>query len=235
MPLPIPFAAIAGTWAYKRRFDHNAWWQPGSDFSQMLRSQGLAPMDVRPFLWTTDVNGAEGWRRWLSWMPGVDRVGDQRDWEVSGQWFDRYCDKVRDQPFVVFAHSHGGQVAKFAAFHGLYIPVLVTVATPVRKLETEIAPGVCIPLHPKFRQNIGYWLHLHSAWDDKMQWLGQLGDGIIRSNRSEPYANLNIEVPTNQHSRVLDTADPLARLWVEQGWLEAVKAALKTPEVPRAG
>lgn len=225
----IPIALVSGTWAYKHRHDRDAWWQPTSRFAAMLRGQGFESIKPRPFLWTTDVNGSEGYRRWFDWIPGVDVTGDQRDWEVSGHWLGDYCEPVRDQPFVVACHSHGGQVAKFGAFHGLYIPVLVTIATPVRKLQSEIAPNVCIDIFPQMRKNIGYWIHFHSGLDDKLQWLGQLGDGVVRRSRSEPHADLNILVPANRHSRILD-ADDLMPLWISEGWLDVIRKALERPE-----
>lgn len=229
MKPPIPFAAVSGTWAYEHRFSLDEWWQPCSRFAMMLRRQGFAPIDPRPFLWTTEINGAEGWRRWLDWLPCVNKVGDQLDWYVGGEWLRRYCDPVQGQPFVVFCHSHGGQLAKFAAYQGLYIPVLVTIATPVRHLEAEIRPHVYEDILPKMRRNIGYWIHLHSGWDDKMQWLGQFGDGVVRSNRSEPHADLNIQVPANRHSRILHP-DDLMDLWITEGWLDIIRKVIAEPE-----
>ena len=226
----IPYVSVAGTWAYKNRFDINAWWQPTSPFAEMMTREDFISIDPKAFLWTTDVNGSEGWRRWFDWLPFVDSTGDQRDWEVGGHWLDRYCAPVIGRPFVVIAHSHGGQLAKFAAYHGLFIPVLITIATPVRLLQAEVSEGECEDILQKMRANIGYWIHLHSGWDDKMQWLGQFGDGVIRSNRSEPYADLNITVPANRHSRIL-AADDLMKLWIEQGWLDIVRQVISPREV----
>ena len=182
---------VAGTHGH-----HDSWWKPESDFSRMLLSHGIRVADNSdPYAWCTRLEGL---------------FGNNVVWDTSGKalrWYAR--SKVRHYPLSVVAHSHGGQVAAYAAAQGLQIERLVTVATPVRGDMDEV--------YSKAAQNIGRWVHLHSN-NDIWQVLGGLMDGKWGIHREVPYADENIMVPDIQHSDFLHP-----ELWEENGWWTYIK------------
>jgi pimeloyl-ACP methyl ester carboxylesterase len=169
------------------------WWMMGSAFTRMLLGAGLKILDPKdPFIWTTNLDGV---------------LGDNDDWYAAGMALLWYCHaKLPDQRVNIIAHSHGGQIALYAAAHGLLIDSLVTIATPVRRDVQRYAarPG---------RPNIERWTHLYSDTSDLWQWLGSWFDGSWRGRRSMPLADLNIQEPGVGHTGLLNPV-----LWKKRGW-----------------
>lgn len=212
---------VHGTWAYKQRRDPYAWYNATSAFSQYMASQGIDHSNPEdPFLWDGRINGARfGLRR----LFGSDTVDDHLDWDTSGQALEWYCDGVCD---IMFAHSHGGNVAAYAAKHGLKIRVLVTIATPVRK-DME-------PVWLAGSRNIGFHLHVHAlGGTDWMQWFGQIGDGVWSAARQMIFrdkagrityaADISQGVGLMQHSRLISDPSQLSR-WRSEALLDTILA-----------
>lgn len=199
---PILVTAVAGTWAW-RPDDPTRWWQPTSAFSQYLFANGYDYVSRETaFVWSTDENG----------------VFDHKhsDWKAGGANLFAYlvpprCPDRRVPPAEcnVIAHSHGGQVALYAASMGLKIDMLITVATPVR--------GDMVKVIEQARPNIRHWRHIHGSWKDYVQVLGSIGDGTWGIHREFTAANENILVRGCSHSEFLSSAAFYPR-WVGE-WL----------------
>lgn len=205
------FVAVPGTWAWRDRDNPKAWFQPTSAFAATLATITIFPLRPRPFWWTTRVNGHDGWRRWLHWMiPRSWERGDHLDWQAAAEALTWYCE-AEGTPDILIAHSHGGQVAAYAAAWGLKIPLLVTVSTPVRADMDDIYLAA--------RPNIGVWRHIYASDRDRMQWWGSAGDGALRVATRMERADANYGIPGAEHSRLL--TDPQAiPSWISQRWLE---------------
>ena len=180
---------ISGTWG----LESDLWWKVASPFWQTAKHRGLdlaAPDD--PFTWTTALEGVKG---------------DNREWIVAASALRWFCKaKGIEKPNIV-AHSHGGQLPLLATEHGLEIGTLVTVATPVRDDVLGHLVG----------RRIHRWVHIHTGAGDRMQLLGELGDGEISARRKMPGAE-NIYEPDQTHSGLLD-----ADLWTARRWWELLK------------
>lgn len=182
---------IAGTHGF-----NDAWWHPGSEFVQTMEGELIRTADKSdPYEWDTKLDGI---------------IGGNEVWETAGKaltWYARA--KVGHYPISVVAHSHGGQVAAYAAANGLQIDRLVTVATPVRH-DME-------PLYRAATKNIGCWYHLHSDVDI-WQILGGLFAGKWGIHREMEFADYNIMVPQVQHGEFLDV-----KLWNDNDWWSFLK------------
>lgn len=216
-----PYIGIQGTWGSQD--DPAQWWHPSSAFAVFLCTHGFDPLDAAdPFRWSVDLNGAEWWRRIWWRVPGVNPTGDHADWQAGGHALRYYIRGRPSPPFIVLAYSHGGQLPLFAAAQGQRIPVLVTVATPVRDDMREVVA--------KARLNIGFWLHIHATLGgDLWQWLGSWGDGRWSAGSAQPAATINAGVPLMRHSRVVE--DPsFWPLWIERGWFDLIRHELTPGE-----
>lgn len=193
---------VAGTWAWTPAKPLIHWWQPGSAFCGQALPAGACLAATTPFVWSTNRDGL------------LETA--HRDWYAGGVNLLTYlvpplCPESRVLPAdcVVVAHSHGGQVALYAAAEGLKIDTLVTVATPVRgDMKDVIAEA---------RPNIRFWRHLHGTWRDYVQVLGSIGDGIFGIHRAFPQADENITVRGVTHSAFLNDPQYFER-WRKE-WL----------------
>lgn len=195
------YVAVLGTHAWDRRYPEGQWWHPKSPFSAFLRSHDCRhakPMD--PFVWSGDLDGA--------------LLANGNDWEAGGKALKYY---LRDLPYDsrnVIAHSHGGQVALYAAME---VPIrsLVMVGTPVRK---EIEQSVC----PVALERIGTCVHVSDKdWD----WMGMLGAVFdrrwrLRRTFTDP-AITTIQLKKIGHSGLLNNP-ALFPLWVSEGLIAAL-------------
>lgn len=172
------------------------WWKPGSKFCSMLYQHRIRCADSSdPFVWCTGLDGL---------------IGDNSVWESSGAALRWYAhSKVRHYPLSVVAHSHGGQVAAFAAAHGLHIDRLITAAMPVRKDMDAV--------YSKAKRNIDKWVHLHSD-SDMWQVLGGLRDGKWGIHREVPYADVNICEKELSHRDFVDD-----KLWWKNDWCQYLR------------
>lgn len=203
-----PFlVAGTGSWKDDGRVD---WYCPGHPFGRFLQEQGVTPTwdGSRPFVWSTDLGG-------VPWT-------GKSDWAAGGAalaYFVMAFQKRAANRTAVIAHSHGLQVAAYAAAeHGLKIQTLITVGSPIRNdLKAQ---------YQALRANTAYWLHIHSDGSDRWQWRGELFDTLNpfrwRVRRDAPLADKNDFVPKVGHSDLL--RDPTQyHNWVERGWLDLLK------------
>ncbi len=166
------------------------WYHSTSVWWVFMQTLGFAPFKAREFCWTGDINGLERWLPW-NWFK---RDSSRNDWYAGGASLIDYVGD-RSVPDIILAHSHGGQVALYAAALGLKIPCLLTVATPVR--------ADMVAIINRARPNIGKWVHVCASDFDHTAILGQLGDGSLSFGRAMPHADLNITIPGIDHSLLL--------------------------------
>lgn len=189
--------SVEGTWGSKR--GSLAWWRWGSDFWHQLIARGFAQFDVEE-----DAK--------FHWDDGIEGVfGKNKRWILGGMRLKYFMDAYRnpDKKALVVAHSHGGQVAAYAAANGTKMDVLVTMATPVRKDMIEV--------YKDAQQEVGLWIHIHSNRSDWMQWLGSWFDGSWKLRRRMKYADIQISLPGVGHSGMLDPA-----VWEQYGIYDAI-------------
>jgi len=178
----VPTILVAGTWG-----DSDAWWRQGSAFYKAALKAGVTLQNGDDaYNWTTEVDGI---------------FGRNRDWETAGDALRWYAAAKGHTTVNVIAHSHGGQVALYAAAGGLRIETLVTVATPVR---WDIEPVIT-----KARAKITRWIHLRSDSSDLWQWFGEILDGRFAwpgSVRDFPLADKTVIEGGVGHSGLLEPA-----------------------------
>ncbi len=178
---------VPGTLAAQKDRDTPDWWQEGSPLIDFLHEATFSVTGMGRPWWSTDIDGIRG---------------PNADWMAGGMALYTYlvpplCPDRRMPPEEtrVIAHSHGGQVALYAAAYGLKIRSLITIASPIRKDMQKIIAAA--------RPNIGHWLHIHSDKSDWMQMLGGLFDRRIGVYRRMPRADVNLLLPNVGHSKVL--------------------------------
>ena len=194
--MPAPVVLIPGT----HDEDRAAWWRYDSPFASALRAHGHALVDgADPFIWSTDLNGTlwdDLWGR------------SHRDWHAAGHallWYAHLKEPPhlltgKIQPVSVIAFSHGGQAALYAAYYGLVVQTLITVATPVRR-DMRMTASLARP-------NIAFWVNLFTDGTDLWQILGS------RSfRRRMPLADQNLYEEGVGHRGLLD-----ADLWTRNRW-----------------
>ena len=201
----IRLIVVPGTWGREQ-----TWYRPAAALGRVLAGHDVQVYEPsgRPFLWSTDAGGWQMWRRW-GWGA---RDRDHWDWMAGGEaLYDRIVPalaperRIPPAETVVLSHSHGLQVVLYAAAAGLRIDRLIDVAGPVR----ADLRAVTAQARPHIRQ----WLHVHSDRSDRMQWLGELGDGALGVVRAHPRADLNWALPQAGHSAVLHEPDRYADWW----------------------
>lgn len=168
------------------------WHQPDSPWMAWLRTQGFVQLvpDRRSFVWSTNVDGLLPWRK-------------QATWRAAGENLFAYIvpplapeRRIPPRCTFVLCHSHAAQVVLHACALGLKIAELVDIAGPVRE--------DMMPIARLARPNIAHWQHLHSDRSDRMQWLGEIGDGALGIVREHPLADVNHPMPKAGHSGVLN-------------------------------
>lgn len=188
------------------------WWEQGSPFAQSLQRQGCELLGgARPFIWSTDLDGFG----WLLRRPFKRHI----NWESAGLQLYAYIDNPLVGPITdyvpladrnIIAHSHALQVVAYACRAGLKINRLITIGSPVRRDMDDVYRAA--------RPNIRAWLHVHSDGSDRIQWLGELGDGHLGIVREAPLADQNLRIAHVSHSRLL--WDPMYfPLWRIEGLL----------------
>lgn len=197
----LPVILVNGTHGRDRP---NDWDAPGSAFVGMLAKFGMGIANpTRPYVWTTNLDGTtHNDKHW--------------DWSASGINLYAYvCPPLFPEARLgqvstrIVAHSHGLQVALYAAAAGLKIGSLVSVGSPVRKDMMKTAELA--------RPNINRWLHI-SANGDWMQVWGELFDGQIGVRRDHPLADKNDKMPRAAgHGGILRDARYF-KLWNDKGW-----------------
>lgn len=186
--MSIKFIPVQGTWGWGGDRDkHEQWWKPGSPWVKFMQEHDFELFDPKdPFVWSSDADGTIFETLTGRW--------NHADWEAGGHALAWYLKDVPYQDRNLIAHSHGGQVAAYAA---TLIPVyhLLTVATPSRKDMASV--------YTMARQNIGQWTHIYSDMSDLWQVAGSLFDGRFGVHRKIEAADLNIMVPHVGHANML--------------------------------
>lgn len=200
---------VAGTGSWKDNGSID-WFCPGHDFGKFLDAQGVAPIydgngTPKPFVWSTD-------------LAGVPVLTNKKDWAAGGaalSYFVRFKAICRSYETALIVHSHGLQVAAFAAAeYGLKVDTLISMGSPLRADMRD--------RYQVLRTNTRYWLHVHSDKSDRWQWFGELFDGHFGIVRETPLANRNDFVPGVGHSELL--RDPAQyHHWIDRGWIDLLK------------
>lgn len=179
---PVKYIPIGGTRAWNDRNNpHLRWWQSNSDFCRMMASLNCQMYDPKqPFVWTTDLNGIQFWRRWTIFRGLLSQTRDHRDWIAAGENLLRYVDSL-DGPINysdrnLISHSHGFQLVAYACSFGLKIRRLISLSPPYRHDMEDVITTA--------RPNIEKWILILDEDDDEIAEWGQFGDGVIRTDRS---------------------------------------------------
>jgi hypothetical protein len=202
---PVFYIPIGGTRSWNdRNAPKRRWWQKGSDFAAKMRSLNCIMLDEdQPFVWTTDLNGIQFWRRWPIWFGKIDRKADHRDWICGGENLIRYADSIRGPiPFEdrnVITHSWGFAPLIYAACFGLRIRRLIAVSPPFRyDLEDVVREA---------RKNIEFFVLVVDPNADRVANWGAFGDGHFGSDRFFDSAGLRpdirVGIPGHNHSGIL--------------------------------
>ena len=177
------YLPIAGTWSRDDNPNDLLWWEPKSPFNLFAETNKYKQIlvDDDPFIWSANVDG-------------IDFHHHNWDWMTAGSNLAHYLKAVPLEDRNLLAHSHGGQVALYAASH-LPINSLLTISTPVRQdMQNTITAA---------RPNIKRWVHVHSDYTDTWQAYGELFDGHFGIVRNMSRADKNIMIPGVGHSDIL--------------------------------
>lgn len=200
---PIRILPIGGTWWLKNQKAADKkglrqWLNVGSYLHRFILAMGfdwLRGEDGETFFeWTGRINGAEFWRRW--WPFRLWSAPDFDDWFVAGDnLYSALVPRWKKAlaypgPLLhMLGHSHAINPIMVACAKGLRVNVLVTFCSPVRH-DPELAE-----IYTQARKNIGYWIHFYSDDDDKIQIVGEVGDGVVDMSRTIPMADRNVYIP----------------------------------------
>jgi hypothetical protein len=204
------FLAVNGTHENRNR---EQWSNPESALSKFLERHGLmniAHSAMLPYDWSDDIDFT---------------AGNHGDWIAGGRSFFYYVAPPLRPEYawpaedtVAVTHSHGLQVALYAAKLGLKIDRLLDIAGPVRK--------DMMPVAQEARPNIRRWMHVHSDRSDHMQWFGEFGDRHFGIVRKHPLADDNVEIEKVGHGGLL--RDPkFFPLWLERGLINFLKTGAR--------
>ena len=165
-----------------------AWHMTNSDFHLAAQAAGLNdPWWDGAFEWSGDLDGALAGKR------------AHTDWEAAGKSLRYFLSPTPAALRNVVTHSHGLQVALYAAASGSRIENLVSITGPVRVDLLDVAKAA--------RPNIGKWLHIWCP-TDMVQFLGgcSLDMSFNWPKRVHPFADENLRIPKVGHSGLL--SDP---------------------------
>lgn len=175
------YVPIAGTWARKKQ---HRWHKAGSPFDRTMAGLGLTRDADTLGFWDTSIGG-------------VSFCGNSHaSWQYGGACLARFLEE-RDpaSTAVVIAHSHGGQVAAYAATLRR-IGVLITVDTPIRADMEEKWEAA----------DIGYHLHLYGTGiGSRMRVFGaglRSWFSLRAHRRTMPWADQNVSI-RGGHSGIL--------------------------------
>lgn len=205
-PKPTIYIPVHGTWAIDE--GELAWWKAKSEFSQYARRFNMfqfASATGHPFYWTSDLNGVS--------YNFLSKNQKKTDWLSGGYALIYYLQNTLPHERNIIAHSHGLQVVLFACAHGLKINNLISVCSPIRddmNLISTIA-----------RPNIKNWLHIYDS-SDRIQFLGQFGDGRLFGSRTSKFADENQRLAGINHSDVLKVGAQMD-LWSKYGWFDFLR------------
>jgi hypothetical protein len=164
------------------------WFNHGSAVHKAILADGFDfAREEDPFEWSGDLDGMFAGKRVHS------------DWCAAGRSLRHYLKDIPFEDRNILTHSHGLQVALYAAAQGAKFRSLISVSGPVR--------SDMYPMAEKAKPNLGPWLAEHAPWD----WV-QTGGSICfdghftRFTRTHPFADQHIKIPKVGHSGLL--SDP---------------------------
>lgn len=215
---------VPGTWAWSHHDGTRPrWYKAGSPFVQFLEDHEIEVLSkARPFVWSTDLNGA--------WIGGGRK--QHSDWAAGGQSLSWYLDPAFPQVGLsllpeqrqIICHSHGLQVALYAAASGCEIQTLVSVCSPIRRDMMDVA----IAARPRIR----CWIHLYSDWSDLTMLWGEVFDGVFKIERHahwyddhgemRVWADESLGIPGVGHSGLITEPDRF-HLWASHGVLQTLR------------
>ena len=199
-----PVILVPGTYAYEgRRSDYLQWWSPGADFWCTGERHGLRFLGRNdPFVWTSDLGGLFS-RPWTDWKAGGEALRWYGQLKVLQAALSTGAPPPDPQAVSLVAHSHGGQVAAYAAaraVRGFKVDVLVTLGMPVR--------ADMMPIYVAARQRVRRWVAVSAAWDG-WKFLGAWG-----TQGRLPDTVEQIAAPSGVDHEGLHSV----RLWTDRGW-----------------
>lgn len=180
------YIPVAGTHGLKRAGE---WVNAHSLFDQYLTSRGFTRRCAEFGFWSTALTGT-------FFSP------DHLAWQFGGQQLRAFLQTVPYESRNIIAHSHGGQVAAYAAslLPAIQIRSLITVDAPVRR-DMD-------PVWEEARKHVVFHIHLYGhGVGNAVRWLGQRG----RFRRQMPWADWNIRIKGG-HSGILREAKHLGQL-----------------------
>ena len=191
-PAVTSYIAVGGTHSWLPGRRTGEWYHEDSRWSLYMKSQRFAPIigDGRPFTWSTQLDGLLFWRKGATWAAAGDALFA---WIVPPL---APLMRVPPSQTNLIVHSHALQVALWACALGLKVHTLTSIAGPVRSDMADVAALA--------RPNIRFWQHLYSDRSDRMQWLGEFGDGALGIVRQHPLADRNVSMPKAGHSGILN-------------------------------
>ncbi len=160
---------ISGTWEDSEPKDNDIkWWEawPGSLAWHILRTNDRFIMPGKSFRWPASLHILKS---------------NENVWKTHGRRLAQHVRRHGGRQSIIIAHSHGGQLAKYAAVEfGMEISLLVTLATPSRK-------DVPIP----DRKGIKRWISVHGTNDWWLRW-GMVGDLVFSPRKFITLRDLNL-------------------------------------------
>ena len=213
--MPSPLILIPGTWAYQG----SAWNLRGAPLVEHLLEQGLEPLspDGEPFDWTENAGGL--------WAQAVFTGSAFRDWEAAGESLRWYAHAkyppARDGrliPVSLLTHSHGLQVAAFAATQGLVLDTVMSLAGPVRR---DLMSQYRALRNQTLHRWIDVWAH-EPLWAGGLPWQ-KLGSRFNRRDNPAAFP-FHVDVGDLSHRGVLEVENPwkkfgLARAFLDPHWV----------------
>lgn len=213
-PKPIFYIPIHGTWAIDDT--EIAWWKFNGNFAQYAKRFNCFQFDrivqpdsqeALPFTWTSDLTGVR--------FNLFNRNAKHSAWRGAGYSLNYYCQNIPLEHRNFILHSHGLQCWLYATARGLKSNNVISVCSPIRNdLMTimRVAPNMC-----------NKWMHIYSN-SDKVQFLGQFGDGrILGSRKVEVPGVINHRLKIDHSSVFNERID----YWVKEGWFDFLRTPMK--------
>lgn len=183
------FLCIAGTFDRYHDWCHN----PNSLFMRKMAELGGEPIRRK--------DGSL--YSWSGKLQGTFWTGEE-EWDKESEVVEELLAPYDLADRIVWAHSHGGQIAIKLAARGFQLRTFTTIATPFRpNLNPEEAS-----------KHIGFWQHVY---DPEKDWIGTAkraarfalgglgGGGVIGERRFLVGDVLNVAIPGCRHSDVFTT------------------------------
>jgi hypothetical protein len=203
--MTVPLILVPGTHAVDAsQADTAEWYWPGRPFWQAAVVAGVALLGEHdPFEWSSNIGGL-GPRKFTEWKPAADALRWYGQLKVTQRAL-YLRDPVPDPQVVsILAHSHGGNVAAYAAARavkGFRVDTLILAATPIR--------ADMVPIYAEAVTRCRRVIYLETGGHDLWRRLGLLGGGV----GTLPPGVEMVRCPDADHRDVLDPAR-----WTRLDW-----------------